>query len=134
MLTKLSIKNIALIESAEIPFTDGLNVLSGETGSGKSVIIESINFVLGAKADKALIRTGAEECSVCAEFDVSGSGEIKELFSEMDMEEEDSLIIRRRFSRGGKNSVSINGTAATVGMLKKFTEKLVVVDGQSVHF
>ena len=57
MLTKLSIKNIALIESAEIPFTDGLNVLSGETGSGKSVIIESINFVLWAKADKALIRT-----------------------------------------------------------------------------
>ncbi len=134
MLTKLSIKNIALIESAEIPFTDGLNVLSGETGSGKSVIIESINFVLGAKADKALIRTGAEECSVCAEFDVSGSGEIKELFSEMDMEEEDSLIIRRRFSRGGKNSVSINGTAATVGMLKKFTEKLVDVHGQSEHF
>ena len=71
MLCKLIIKNVALIESAEIDFKSGFNVLSGETGSGKSVILESLNFVLGAKADKSMIRSGAEECTVSAEFDIS---------------------------------------------------------------
>ena len=68
MLGKLTIKNVALIERAEVEFGAGLNVLSGETGSGKSVILDSINFVLGAKADKSMIRHGENECSVSAVF------------------------------------------------------------------
>ena len=68
MLCRLTIKNVALIECAEIEFGKGLNVLSGETGSGKSVILDSINFVLGAKADKSMIRHGEKECSVEAVF------------------------------------------------------------------
>ena len=71
MLQKLTINNVALIDCAEINFKDGLNVLSGETGAGKSVIIESLNFVLGAKADKSLIRSGESECFVKAEFLIS---------------------------------------------------------------
>ena len=67
-LQKLSIKNIALIDYAEIPFSNGLNVLSGETGAGKSVILESLNFVLGAKADKTMIRYGEKECIVSCVF------------------------------------------------------------------
>ena len=66
MLLSLRIKNISLIDSCEIEFEDGLNILSGETGSGKSVIIESVNFALGGKADKTMIRNGEEECSVQA--------------------------------------------------------------------
>ena len=81
MLQKLIIKNIALIDSAEICFTNGLNVLSGETGAGKSVIIESLNFVLGAKADKSLIRSGQSECSVTVEFDVGNNDNIINVFS-----------------------------------------------------
>ena len=86
MLNKLIIKNIALIESAEISFSQGFNVLSGETGSGKSVIIESLNFVLGAKADRTFIRSGADECYVCAEFDVSDCDFSDDLFEEIDAE------------------------------------------------
>ncbi len=134
MLQKLSIKNIALIESAEISFSHGLNVLSGETGAGKSVILESLNFVLGAKADKSLIRNGESECTVTAEFDVSASSSTKKVFSDFDIEVDDYLIITRKFNLDGKSSIKINGNSATVGMLKKFTSNLVDVHGQSEHF
>ena len=134
MLQKLVIENIALIDSAEICFTDGLNVLSGETGAGKSVIIDSLNFVLGAKADKSLIRTGQTECMVIAEFDVSDNSSIGQVFSELDIESEDTLIISRKFTIDGKSSIKINGNSATVSMLKRFTSLLVDVHGQSEHF
>ena len=134
MLQKLCIKNVALIESVEINFTQGLNVLSGETGAGKSVIIESLNFVLGAKADKTIIRSGSDECFVCAEFDVQENNSIIALYNEFDFEVEDVLIITRKFTIDGKNSIKINGNTATVGMLKKFTSILVDVHGQSEHF
>ena len=134
MLLKLVIKNIALIDNAEINFADGLNVLSGETGSGKSVIIESLNFILGAKADKTLIRSGETECFVKAEFDVCNNENIASLYNEFDFEQEDILIISRKFNIDGKSFVKINGNTATIGMLKKFTTMLVDVHGQSEHF
>ena len=134
MLAKLTVKNFALIENVEIIFTDGMNVLSGETGAGKSVIIESINFVLGGKPDRAFIRHGTEECSVTAEFDVSDNSSIGDIFDELDFDKEDVLIISRKFSVTGKSSVRINGNSATIGMLKKFTSHLIDVHGQSEHF
>lgn len=134
MLQKLTIKNIALIDSVEIPFSKGLNVLSGETGAGKSVIIDSLNFVLGAKADKTLIRTGQTECSVVAEFDVCDNQTINAVYQELDFENEDVLIISRKFTIDGKSSIKINGNTATVSMLRKFTSALVDVHGQSEHF
>ena len=134
MLQKLVIKNIALIDSVEIPFDKGLNVLSGETGAGKSVIIESLNFVLGAKADKTLIRTGENECLVRAEFDVSKNPAVAQVFSDFDMDESDELIVSRKFTRDGKSSIKVNGETVTVSMLKKFTSVLLDVHGQSEHF
>ena len=134
MLRKLIIKNIALIDSAEINFTDGLNVLSGETGAGKSVIIESLNFVLGAKADKSLIRSGESECFVKAEFDVSDNKSIECVFEEFDIDVDEILIVSRKFNIDGKSSIKINGNTSSVSMLRKFTSKLVDVHGQSEHF
>ncbi len=134
MLSKLTIKNVALIERAEICFDKGLNVLSGETGSGKSVIVDSLNFVLGAKADKSLIRSGETECLVVAEFDVCGLEKIYEVYDEFDIEKEDLLIISRKFTIDGKSTIKLNGNSLTVGMLKKFTSNLVDVYGQSEHF
>ena len=134
MLQKLIIKNIALIDSAEISFSKGLNVLSGETGAGKSVIIESLNFVLGAKADKTLIRSGKNECSVIAEFDVANNEVIKTVYAELDFDCEEILIVSRKFTIDGKSSIKINGNSATVSMLRKFTSVLVDVHGQSEHF
>ena len=134
MLKKIIIKNVALIESAEIEFSSGLNVLSGETGSGKSVIMESINFVLGAKADKSLIKSGESECSVTAEFDIENVLGAKQALSDIGFDEDDVLILSRKMSDNGKSVVKINGNSATVGMLKKLTSVLVDVHGQSEHF
>lgn len=134
MLNKLTIQNIALIDCAEINFQKGLNVLSGETGSGKSVIIESLNFVLGAKADKTLIRSGENECIVKAEFDISQNNTALAVLDELDIERDDVVIISRKLNLDGRNSIKINGNTVTVGMLRKLTAFLVDVHGQSEHF
>ena len=134
MLEKLVIKNIALIESAEINFKSGLNVLSGETGAGKSVILESLNFVLGAKADKTLIRSGSNECFVRAEFDVCDNDNVTKLLDEFDIDNDDVLTISRKFNLDGKSSIKVNGVTVTAAMLKRLTALLVDVHGQSEHF
>ena len=133
MLEKLIIKNIALIENVEINFTKGLNVLSGETGAGKSVIIEALNFVLGAKADKSLIRSGEVECFVSAEF-FDEKGICKDALEDIDIEPDSTIIITRKFNLDGKSTVKINGVSVTVSMLKSISSLLVDVHGQSEHF
>ena len=133
MLQKLTIQNVALIDRAEINFTDGLNVLSGETGAGKSVIIESLNFVLGAKADKTLIRSGESECFVKAEFYVTNNN-VNLVLDELDVEKDENIIITRKLNIDGKSIVKVNGNTVTLSMLKKLTALLVDVHGQSEHF
>ena len=134
MLSKLTIKNVALIDSAEIEFDKGLNVLSGETGAGKSVILDSVNFVLGAKADKTMIRYGETECMVKAEFSVPEESKAVHALREMDIDTDGDIIISRRFSESGKSSIKLNGNTVTVSMLRKVTDSLVDVHGQSEHF
>ncbi len=134
MLNCLTIKNVALIDNVKIQFNKGLNVLSGETGSGKSVILESLNFVLGAKAEKSMIRHGENECFVSAEFDVSGREDIKSIYDSLDLEYDEILLITRKFNLDGKSTVKINGETVTLSMVRKFTSFLVDVHGQSEHF
>lgn len=134
MLSKLTIKNVALIEKAEIDFGGGLNVLSGETGAGKSVILDSVNFVLGAKADRTMIRYGESECMVKAEFSVPENSDAVYTLREMDIDSDGEIIISRRFSDGGKNAIKINGSTVTATMLRQVTDSLVDVHGQSEHF
>ena len=107
MLSQLTIKNVALIESATISFTEGLNVLSGETGAGKSVILDSVNFVLGAKADRPMIRYGESECMVKAEFLLSEESKAVQTLREMDIDTDGEIVISRKFSENGKNSIKI---------------------------
>ena len=134
MLSQLTIKNVALIESATICFSSGLNVLSGETGAGKSVILDSVNFVLGAKADRSMIRYGETECFVKAEFILPENSHAIEILREMDIDSDGEIIISRRFSEAGKSSIKINGNTVTAAMLKSVTDCLVDVHGQSEHF
>lgn len=133
MLRKLTIQNAALIERAELTFAGGLNVLSGETGAGKSVILDCIDFVLGAKADREMVRTGATECRVTAEFSPV-SARVAKVLDELDIETEDTLILSRRLSAEGKGSLKINGNAVTAAMLRRVTANLVEIHGQSEHF
>ncbi len=134
MLSKLSIKNVALIERAEMEFCEGLNVLSGETGAGKSVILDSVNFVLGAKADRSMIRYGESECLVRAEFILPEHSKAVCVLRDMDIDTDGEVIISRKFTDGGKNSIKINGNTVTASMLRQVTDCLVDVHGQSEHF
>ena len=134
MLSRLTIKNIALIESADVEFGRGLNVLSGETGAGKSVILDSVNFVLGAKADRSMIRHGESECLVKAEFFVSEHCKAVQALRDLDIETDGEIIISRKFSDNGKNVIKINGNTVTAAMLRSVTDSLVDVHGQSEHF
>ena len=133
MLKTLYLKNIALVDEAEIAFSEGLNVLSGETGAGKSVILDSIDFVLGAKADKGMIRSGQSECSVRAEFTCEPEL-LRSVLEELDLEESDTLLIVRRLNADGRGSLKVNGCPMTATMLRKLTSQLVDVHGQSEHF
>ncbi len=134
MLSRLTIKNVALIENADITFGEGLNVLSGETGAGKSVILDSVNFVLGAKADKSMIRYGETECMVKAEFFVPDTSKALQELREMDIDSDGEIIISRKYSETGKNAIKVNGNTVTATMLRKVTDSLVDVHGQSEHF
>lgn len=130
MLTSLKIENVAIIESAAIEFGCGLNVLTGETGAGKSIIIDSINAILGERTSKDIIRTGTDCAKVYAVFeDISESA--KEVLCENGIDcEEDVLIVSRIINRDGKNACRINGTPVTVNMLKAVTRELLDIHGQ----
>ncbi|MDL2273601.1 DNA repair protein RecN [Oscillospiraceae bacterium OttesenSCG-928-G22] len=131
MLEFLHIENIAVVERSEIAFGPGFNVLTGETGAGKSIVIDALSMVLGARASKDLVRTGAEQASVSALF-TELSDETLAWLSENGYEpdEDGSLLIRRQMTTAGKNLVKINGSPATVSLLRELGELLVNIHGQ----
>lgn len=132
MLNKLIIRNIALIEELEVTLAEGMNVLSGETGAGKSIIIDSVNLVLGERADRELIRTGAAKAVVEAWF--SGVNEtVADILAAQEIEEWPELVISRELSVTGKNVCRVNGTLITLAVLKEFSDALVDVHGQHEH-
>lgn len=130
MLTHLSIKNIAVIDRAQIDFSDGFNILTGETGAGKSIIINSLNILKGERASKELIRTGEQSARVDGIFTVSDEikNEICDIIG-IDFDENE-IMISREFNLDGKNSVRINGSPITLSMLKSIGEYFVNIHGQ----
>lgn len=129
MLQTLSIKNVALIKKLSIDFAEGFNVLLGETGAGKSIIIDSLNFVLGAKADKSLIRYGENEMRVDALFS-SISEQNQQALSQLGYEDEE-ICLTRTLNLEGKSTVRINGMVASVSILKEVGA--ILVDSYSQH-
>lgn len=130
MLQKLSIKNIALIDEIDIDFLNGLNVLTGETGAGKSIIIDAISFLLGARSDKSLIRSGQNEAKVKANFYLDDIEKYKEVFDLADIEPDNMLIISRSMNIDGKSEAKINGENISASMLKEITSSLVEIYAQ----
>lgn len=131
MLQRLDIKNIAIISYLQVELGGGLNVFSGETGAGKSIIIDSINFVLGKRADKSLIRYGETQASVCATFDISDCAATKEVLQNIDIDNDDDILcIKRTMTADGKNTCSVNGAKITLSILREITSTLVDVYGQ----
>ena len=128
MLSELHIENIAVIERADISFGAGLNVLTGETGAGKSIVIDAIGAVLGERVSRELVRRGAEKGLVTASFDVDGC---EAWLEENEIEADDELIIQRRIAADGKSSCRVCGNPVTAAQLKELAALLVDIHGQN---
>src|ERR1700679_637324 len=136
MLTTLRIKNLALVPDLTLELQPGCNVITGETGAGKSIIIGALNLVLGERADRALIRSGEESCSVEAVFDVKKlRAPLKSFLEENGLEpcEENQLVLKRTFTNTGTNRQFVNGSATTLNVLATIGEWLVDMHGPHDH-
>ena len=134
MLEHLHIRNVALIKESEISFGDGLNILTGETGAGKSMIIDSLQFALGGRAGKDFLRHGEKQAAVEALFSVQSQARTEKLAENGIAPEEDgTLLITRTLSEAGKSVCRINGSTVTVGMLKEIAEDMIDIYGQHEH-
>ena len=134
MLKKLYIKNYAILEEIEVDLGPGLNILTGETGAGKSILIGALSLLLGDRADTDFIRKGEEKAIVEGYFDISGIEKMKAILDEEDFEKnEEELIIRRELSVTGRSRAFINDSPATVSTIKKVSKYLVDIHGQHQH-
>jgi len=134
MLRELRIRNFAVIESVTVPFGPGLNVLTGETGAGKSMLIDAILLVRGARAQTDVIRTDAETATVEAVFDVEPRGPVASVLEEAGLSlEDDQLVVRRELARSGRHRAFVNDSAVTVALLDRLGDHLVEVHGQHEH-
>ena len=129
MLTRLYISNIVLIEKLNLEFGAGLSVLTGETGAGKSILLDSLALALGARSDAGLVRSGCDMASVIAEFDEINES-LKNTLSENGIEYEDNLILRRTLSNDGKSRAWINDVPVSIKLLKQVGDELVEIHGQ----
>lgn len=130
MLQTLYIENIAVIEKTSIDFNSGLNVLTGETGAGKSIIIDSINAIMGQRTSKEIIRTGESTAFVSAQFENINKDVINKLNDLGFYDDEGTLILQRTLSQSGKSTCKINGRPATVSMLRELSKSLINIHGQ----
>ena len=131
MLTALSINNVVLIDKLDLEFKSGLSVLTGETGAGKSILLDSLGLVLGNRAEASMIRQGADKLSVSAVFELSAENkELAVLLDEYEIETSDELLIKRTLNRDGKGKIFINDQPVGARLLKEIGRYLVEIHGQ----
>ncbi|WP_245593411.1 DNA repair protein RecN [Azospirillum halopraeferens] len=129
-LAALSIRDVVLIERLALNLRPGLGVLTGETGAGKSILLDALGLALGARADSGLVRRGADQATVTAEFDLSGDHPALDILREQGLEAEERLVVRRTVSADGRSRAWVNDQAVGVALLKRLGEELVEVHGQ----
>ncbi|HZJ56762.1 MAG TPA: DNA repair protein RecN [Clostridia bacterium] len=135
MLMHLSVRNIALIDEINLDFHNGLNILTGETGAGKSIIIDAVNLVLGERADRDLIQTGKDYALVEAIFDIRGQRDLDNILDELgiEIESDGTLLLMRELAANGRNICRINGRIVTLSALKNVSKYLIDIHGQHQH-
>ncbi len=133
MLREIFIKNFAIIEELRIDFSEGLTILSGETGAGKSIIISAVTILLGGRADSGMIRTGADTAELEAFFDIDPDGAAGRILAEQGYEETSQLVIRRILSAGNRHRIYVNGRMTTMTLLASITENIAGISGQHEH-
>lgn len=134
MLVQLTIRDFVLVERLDLSFGPGFGVLTGETGAGKSILVDAMAFVLGERADAGLIRPGAERAELSAEFDIGASPAVRQMLADQELEDEDGiLLLRRVVETSGRSRAWLNGTAVTLQQLRAITDLLVDIHGQHAH-
>ncbi len=133
MMTDLIIKNFAIIDHLHVTFEQGFTVLTGETGAGKSIIVDAVNLLLGGRARGEVIRTDAESAAVEAVFTLPAQAPLRHRLSAADLPVDDELVVRRTLSRSGKNRAFVNGALVPVGQLRELIGDLVNIYGQHEH-
>jgi len=134
VLRALDIKDFVIVETASLELEKGFTVLTGETGAGKSILVDAIELLVGGRADAGVVREGAERAELSAEFDIGSQQELAAWLSEGDLDgDQDRLIVRRSIDRSGRSRCFINGHAATLAQLKEAGEFLVDIHGQHAH-
>ncbi len=133
-LRQLSVKNFAIVDELELEFNDGMTVFSGETGAGKSIMIDALGLVLGDRAQSGVVRNGADKTSISAIFDISKLPAAQALLDEQDIDhEDDDCLLRRQISKDGRSRAYINGVSVPVQTLKSLSEHLIDIHGQHAH-
>lgn len=133
MLRRLTIRDFVLVDRLELEFATGFGALTGETGAGKSILVDALAFALGDRADTGLIRNGAERAEVSAEFDLAGLHEAEVWLRERDLDADGGLLLRRVLDAGGRSRAYLNGSPVTVQQLREVAESLVDIHGQHAH-
>ncbi len=133
MLRELAIKNFAIIDDLKISFSDGLTILSGETGAGKSIIINAVNLLLGSRASAGLIRTGSKTAELEALFQITPQSRVAGVMQEHGFDIDEGLLISRIISRSDRHKIYINGRLGTIALLNTITENLTSISGQHAH-
>ncbi len=133
MLRRLIIRDFVLVDRLELEFASGFGTLTGETGAGKSILVDALAFVLGERADASLIRSGSERAEISAEFDLQGSPMATDWLREHDLDSGDGLLLRRVLDANGRSRAYLNGSPVTVQQLREVAESLVDIHGQHAH-
>ena len=133
MLRRLTIRDFVLVDRLELEFATGFGALTGETGAGKSILVDALAFALGDRADTGLIRNVAERAEVSAEFDLAGLHDAEVWLRERDLDADGGLLLRRVLDAGGRSRAYLNGSPVTVQQLREVAESLVDIHGQHAH-
>ena len=133
MLLSLQVRDFAIIDQVEVEFGPGMTVLTGETGAGKSILVDALGLVLGERSSKQLVSNGAKRAEFSAEFDIQSLPAVKALLAEQALEQDEQCLLRRVINADGRSRAFINGNAATIQQLKGLGEQLLDIHGQHFH-
>src|SRR5262245_58799 len=133
MLLCLRVKNLAIIDALEVEFPSGMNVVTGETGAGKSILVNALSLVLGGRAEPQIVRTGAQEAEVEAQFDVSDHPQLRERAAEMGLGADEELVLRRVVQASGRSRAYVNGRLASAAQLGELARGLCDISSQHEH-